>query len=431
MAFRRRVGRFFYMPVSSCGRRQATPLQGIPRSRPRCLGLSVCGKGGTLRRMSSRVFTVHCSDYSAVAGAVARLLDGLGGMADYVKPGQSVLIKPNLLTDARPEEAVTTHPEVVRAVIRAVKAVGAFPWVADSPANVADLAKVWAKTGMEALCREESVPLVNLEQAGSETFEESGMRFTIARPVLEADAIISVPKVKTHVLTGLTAAVKNMYGVVPGFQKTALHKRYPRAGEFGEMLAAVYGHVKPVLAVADGVVAMDGDGPSAGAPFPLGILAASADGVALDAVLCRMMGMDPAHIAYLTTAARRGFGVCDFGQIVVEGDGAKGMPARVCRLPKTVPTALIPRWLVKVIEPFVWHRPSFSERCISCGQCVNACPVSALQLKPGERPVLNAKACIACCCCHEVCPVRAIEMMPSPLFRIVQAIRSRRDQGVA
>lgn len=381
--------------------------------------------------MSSRVYTVHCSDYTSVAGAITRLLDGLGGMATFVKPGQSVLIKPNLLTDARPDEAVTTHPEVVRAVIRAVKAVGASPWVADSPANVADLEKVWAKTGMEALCREESVALINLEQSGSETVEEGGVRFTIARSVLEADAIITVPKVKTHVLTGLTAAVKNMYGVVPGFQKTALHKRYPRAGEFGEMLAAVFGHVKPVLAVADGVVAMDGDGPSAGDPFPLGVMAASADAVALDTVLCGMMGMDPARLSYLAAAARRGFGVCDLRQIVVEGDGAKGIPARACRVPKTVPTALIPQWIVKVIEPLIWHRPAFNDRCISCGQCVKACPVTALQMKPGERPLLNAKACIACCCCHEICPVHAIEMAPSPLFRMVQAMRAKRDRGVA
>jgi uncharacterized protein (DUF362 family)/Pyruvate/2-oxoacid:ferredoxin oxidoreductase delta subunit len=379
--------------------------------------------------MSCRVITVHCSDYAAVAIAVALLIDRLGGMSAFVRPGQSVLIKPNMLTDARPDEAVTTHPEVVRAVIRIVKAAGGVPWVADSPANVADLGKVWVATGMEALCREEGIPLVNLEQAGSETIEEEGICFTIAKPVLEADLIISVPKVKTHVLTGLTGAVKNMYGVVPGFQKTALHKQYPRAREFGEMLAAVYGRARPVLAIADGVVAMDGDGPSAGAPYPLGVLAASADPVALDAVLCRMMGMDPASVEHLAVAARRGLGVCDLRRIEIEGDGISVKPSRACRLPKTVPTSLIPKWLVKMIQPFVWHRPSFNERCISCGQCVKACPVNAISLRPKERPELELAKCIACCCCHEICPVHAITMEPSPLFKLVQAIRPKREKG--
>jgi uncharacterized protein (DUF362 family)/Pyruvate/2-oxoacid:ferredoxin oxidoreductase delta subunit len=393
--------------------------------------LSAQGKGVTLLRMSSRVIVVQCRDYAGVAGAVARLLDDLGGMAVFVKPGQSVLIKPNLLTDAKPDEAVTTHPEVIRALIRAVRGAGGVPWVADSPANVVDLARVWDKTGIGALCREEEVSLVNLEQAGSETFEESGMRFTIAKPVLEADVVITVPKVKTHVLTGLTGAVKNLYGVVPGFQKTALHKRYPRATEFGEMLAAVYGRVKPALAVADGVVAMDGDGPSAGAPFPMGIMAGSSDAVALDTVLCRMMGMDPAQIVHLMAAARRGLGVCDFNRIVVEGDGVRATPVRGCRLPRTLPTALIPKWLVKAIEPFIWHRPVFRECCIACGQCVKACPVGALSLKPRQRPMLDKRVCIACCCCHEICPVHAVEMTSSPLFRMVLAMRAKRGGGAA
>jgi len=383
------------------------------------------GGGGTLLRMTSRVLLARCSRYEEAAGAIERLLSGLGGMGAFVRPGQTVLVKPNLLTDARPEEAVTTHPEIIRAVVRSVRAAGASPWVGDSPANVTDLSQVWEKTGMAAVCREESVPLVNLEKAGSETFRDGGISFTIARPVLESDAVISVPKVKTHVLTGLTCSVKNLYGVIPGFQKTALHKRHPRIREFSEMLALLYGRVKPVLAVADGVVAMDGDGPSAGRPFPLGIVGISPDGVALDSVVCRLMGMDPARILHLAAAERRGFGAGYGGGISVEGD-AEDLAPRPCRPPRTVPTERIPQWLIRCLAPVFWHRPDFGAACISCGKCVKACPANALRLEPGGRPVLDPPACIACCCCHEVCPARAIRMTSGPAFRLVNALRPRR-----
>lgn len=376
--------------------------------------------------MPTRVILTRCPDYAGVAAALPRLLDALGGMGAFVKPGQSVLIKPNMLTDALPDEAVTTHPEVVRAVIRLVRAAGANPWVADSPANVADLAKVWDRTGIQAVCREEQVPLVNLEKGGSERFEVEGVEFTIAKPVLEADAIITVPKVKTHLLTGFTGAVKNLYGVVPGLQKTSLHKSYPRTDDFSRMLVMVFQRVKPVLAIADGVVGMEGNGPSAGVPVPLGFLAASADSVALDAVLCGTLGLDVRTVLHLQEAHRAGLGEVDRARIVVEGDGQAALVPRTYRLPDTVPTHLIPRWAVRLVKPLIWHRPDFTVRCVFCGQCVKACPVGALRIERGRRPVLTPSICIACCCCHEICPARAIEMRASPLVRLIGRLRARR-----
>jgi uncharacterized protein (DUF362 family)/Pyruvate/2-oxoacid:ferredoxin oxidoreductase delta subunit len=376
--------------------------------------------------MPTRVILNRCADYSGVADAMPRLLEALGGMGAFVKAGQSVLIKPNMLTDAHPDEAVTTHPEVVRAVIRLVKATGARPWVADSPANVANLAKVWERTGIQAVCREEDVPLVNLEKAGSQRFEKEGVQFTIATPVLEADAIITLPKVKTHLLTGFTGAVKNLYGVVPGLQKTSLHKSYPRTDDFSRMLVMVFAQVKPVLAIADGVVGMEGNGPSAGAPVRLGFLAASADAVALDAVLCRTLGLEVRKVLHLQAAHRAGLGEVDRARIAVEGDGLAALEPRKYRLPDTVPTYLIPRWAARLVKPLIWHRPDFTARCVFCGQCVKACPVGALRIEKGQRPVLTPSACIACCCCHEICPARAIEMQASPLVRLIERVRPRR-----
>ena len=370
--------------------------------------------------MSTPVHLVQCADYPSVQAALSRLMEGLGGMGRFVKAGQSVLIKPNLLSDHTPDEAVTTHPELVRALIRQVKAAGANPWVGDSPAIVADLRRVWERTGIEAVCREEAVPLVNLEKAGSKSFEEDGIRFTIATPVLEADAIITVPKVKTHVLTGLTGAVKNLYGTVPGLQKTSFHKQYPYPRDFARLLVAIYRHVKPVLAVADGVVGMEGNGPSAGAPIHLGFLAASDDAIALDVVLCRTLGLDPRNVVHLALAREAGFGVQDWSDIITAGDAVAALTPRVYRLPNTVPIDYVPQWLIRLVQPLIYHRPVFSAACVYCGKCVKACPSAALSMKPASRPVLNPDTCIACCCCHEMCPEHAIEMRPSPFFRFAR-----------
>ncbi|MEI6166442.1 MAG: DUF362 domain-containing protein [bacterium] len=379
--------------------------------------------------MRQSVNLVNCPDYASVPDALSRLMDGLGGMGQFVKPGQSVLIKPNLLSDHTPDDAVTTHPEVVRALIRLVKSAGATPWVADSPAIIADLRRVWERTGIEAVCHQEQVPLVNLEKAGSRSFEENGIHFTIATPVLEADAIITVPKVKTHVLTGLTGAMKNLYGTVPGLQKTAFHKRYPYPQDFARLLVAIYRQVRPVLSVADGVVGMEGNGPSAGLPIRLGFLGASADAVALDVVLCRTLGLEPRNVVHLELARQAGLGLQDWGQIAVGGDVAiQALAPRAYRRPSTVPIQYVPRWLIRWVEPYIWHRPRFLPNCVFCGKCVKACPSEALTILPGQQPLLTPAKCIACCCCHEMCPVHAIEMQPSPFFRFARKFTAGRKQ---
>lgn len=379
--------------------------------------------------MQTSVNLVHCDSYSGVQAAMDRLMEGLGGMGRFVKPGQSVLIKPNLLSDHTPDEAVTTHPEVVRAVIRQVKAAGARPWVADSPAIIADLARVWDHTGMAAVCREEDVPLVNLEKAGSKSFVEDGIHFTISTPVLEADAVITVPKVKTHVLTGLTGAVKNLYGTVPGLQKTSFHKQYPYPQDFARLLVAILRRVRPVLAIADGVVGMEGNGPSAGVPIPLGFLAGSGDALALDVVLCRTLGLEPRNVVHLVAAQHAGLGVVDWSDIAVEGESIGALAPREYKLPGTVPLNYVPQWVVKLVQPLIWHRPAISEACVFCGKCVKMCPAGALSMAPRSRPVLDKDKCIACCCCHEICPEHAITMQPSPFFRLARQFTKGRKQG--
>ncbi len=365
------------------------------------------------------VTIAHCESYSEDLSEVLRtLLAPLGGIEAFVSTGQSVLIKPNMLTDRLPEQAVTTHPELVRAVIRLVKTAGGIPSVGDSPASAVKVERVMERTGFVALCQEEDTPLIQFEAAGSKGHHQDGFTFNIANPVQDADVVINMPKVKTHVLTTLTAAIKNTYGAVPGYQKTLLHKRFARPSDFGKLVWAIYQTVKPTLNIADAIIGMEGAGPSGGTPVALNFIAASADGAAMDLALCELLNIPPRSVPYLPPNVETATPV--HAELHDVCFGNKRATTRSLDLPSTLAVRLIPKWVTRLIEPFVWIRPVISTVCIHCGQCVKACPVDALSMLPNERPTLNPLLCIGCCCCHEVCPVKAIEMTQSPLLNVIR-----------
>ncbi len=367
-----------------------------------------------MQSVAPTVSLVRCASYgSPLRPALDAVLGPLGGLSAFVHPGQTVLLKPNLLTDRTPEQAVTTHPEVVRHLIRAVRELGATPIVGDSPASAVKVATVLEKTGMRAVCDEERATLVSLEQAGSDIVESGPYRFTIARAVREADVVVNLPKVKTHVLTTLTAAVKNMYGVVPGYQKAHLHCKHPSPADFGGLITAIIRSVPPVLNIADGIVGMEGDGPSAGRPIALGFLAASSDAFALDRTLCAILGIPPRSVPYL-----RGLAHTPLPAVV--GCLIDTIRPASFALPSTLRSRLTPAWLVKRLRPFLWFRPTIGPACVFCGQCVRACPAQALTQVVGRPPELLTQRCIGCCCCHEVCPVSAIRMTQSRLFNLIR-----------
>ncbi len=358
------------------------------------------------------VSLIRCETYEAdLRPALTRLLAPLGGLTAFVRSGQRVLIKPNLLSDRAPEAAVTTHPAVVRALIRMVREAGAQPVVGDSPCNAVKIERVWEATGFARLCAEEKVALINFEAAGAERVKADGFVFYVARPVLEADVVLNCPKVKTHTFMILSGGVKNLYGTIPGFLKTHLHGLYPRPAAFGCLLAALYRRVAPALSVADGVWGMEGDGPSAGRPIPLGFLAASADAVALDCVLCDLLGIPRRAVASL-----RPFRAVCSRTLPTTGDPLEALRPRSFHVPGTLLPHLIPGPLVRMLSRWIWVRPEIEETCVACGRCLTVCPQHALRQDPGQPPALIRRRCIGCCCCHEACPERAISMRPSRLL---------------
>ena len=367
----------------------------------------------------NEVLMVKCDDYgNALETAVTRLFDELEWLSEEELSGKKVLVKPNMLTDRTPEQAVTTHPELLRQVIRNLRKCGANISVGDSPASAANLKFVWEKTGLETVCKEESAELISFEQIGTEILKKDGYEIAIAKPALEADLILNLPKVKSHSLTVLTAAVKNLYGVIPGYTKTQLHRNHSRINDFGVLVKTIHDCLPPVWSIADGVVGMEGQGPANGRPIELGFVAASQNPFALDIAICKTLGIASEQVPYL--AAKDGIAL---NQPEINGDNIQ---VDSFEIPTGAHmTNRVPGWLLKMAMGLIWVRPAFSkENCVKCGLCVKACPVEALTLnKDVKAPLLDKKTCITCSCCHEVCPEDAIHMHPSPLLRMVGAFK--------
>lgn len=335
----------------------------------------------------------------------------------------TVLLKPNILLASAPERAATTHPAVVRAAIRIARDAGARRvLVGDSP-GWQPTGMAAAKAGIAELARAEGAELADFSQGVEVELPEGSLikRFELARPVVEAELLVNLPKLKTHGLMYYTGAVKNLFGCIPGLKKSAFHLRFPGRKEFAAMLADLYLAVKPGVCLMDAVVGMEGPGPNNGRPREIGLIMASRSGFALDWVAAGLIGYAPRDIPYLAHAAddpRYGF---DPAEIRTVGEDPQ---ARVIRDFERVRVLKdndifkkhLPAWAHRLIKNLSVARPFFSaERCVRCSACVKICPARCLGLEPGARaPAVDYGACIRCYCCHEVCPADAIELRRRP-----------------
>lgn len=371
----------------------------------------------------TRVALMDCASYDTAL--LMRKIDEavtlLGGFSQWIRPGMNVLLKVNLIGPMPPESAAVTHAELVRAVVRLIKPLGCTVWIGDSSGGAingkAQTGRSFAVSGLEAVAQEEGAVIKNFDREGvAEVQMANGAVMHLAKPVFDADFIINLPKLKTHLLALYTGAVKNLYGCVPGLMKATYHKQAQSAREFGEVICEINKHVKPGLHILDGVVAMDGQGPTSGNPYAAGRILASTDRMALDAVAVSMLGRDIRELPLYAASVREHIGEPDLARIEICGDHTAPPKLAGFKLPRVMGAEKAPGNIFGKMIDLMRTRPQVDDAiCKRCNVCVESCPVEAID-KATKR--IDYETCIGCMCCHELCAYHAVKLVrANPLLR--------------
>ncbi|AKB19521.1 MULTISPECIES: DUF362 domain-containing protein [unclassified Methanosarcina] len=378
--------------------------------------------------MNTRVSIVRCPDYSHVKGAIKEALALIGGLESVISPGNRVLLKPNVLAIRTPEDAVTTHPAVVSAMCELVLEAGGIPVIGDgsgiSKPGYTTTSEAFRASGIEGVASAFGAELINFETSGYTEVSVPNARYFprlyIAKAVLEADVVISLPKLKTHELTLYTGAVKNFFGVVPQKIRKQAHALEYR-DRFGHAVVDIYSIAKPHLAVMDGVIGMEGNGPSNGTPVFAGVVMASYDCVALDIVASELIGIDPLKVPTSKAALSRGFGA-EHPEVV--GIPLEEVKVRFKRSEGGI-TAYLPPFVIGILRKQLTVKPFINtSNCVLCKACVMNCSAHAIE-EVGRTLKINQQKCIQCYCCREMCPNDAVEIKKSLLLKIITRSRIR------
>ncbi|MDP8221251.1 MAG: DUF362 domain-containing protein [Candidatus Stygibacter frigidus] len=336
---------------------------------------------------------------------------------------QTVLLKPNLLGPYAPERAVTTNPTVVEAVIIILQTMGKDVWLGDSPGGSLPVNITWQKTGMQELCEKYHVKMINFNTEGIVNKSIENREYNIAQAFQEADAVIDLAKYKTHSLMYYTGCIKNLFGLIPGLKKSDYHSKYPTQTDFSQVICDIYqlSRKQVVLNILDGIVGMEGDGPSAGETRNFGIMMASESGAALDTQAAAMMGFKAEQISYISQC------------LVEEGISENEIDydlqwkkftfkdvkiKKVSQLIKFIQYS--PKFLQDIFRNLFNYYPDFNTKCRLCGVCRDSCPVQAITISPHKStPEIDYNKCIKCMCCHELCPYQAVYIHKSFLASLI------------
>ena len=369
-----------------------------------------------------------CADYepARLRDALLRALEPLGGL-DWVRPGMTVGIKLNLCAGRKPEAAATTHPAAAAELTRLLTERGARVILGDSPGEPytpAVLNRIYHTTGL-SLC-EEAGGILNRDFDYEEvSFPEgrSARRFMCCTWLRRCDAVINFSKLKAHGLMGMTAAVKNLYGIIPGTYKSEYHYLHPQPMDFADMLVDLNEYLRPALCLVDAVDIMEGNGPTQGTPRHLGLLLAGRSPYELDRLGARLLGLNEEEIPYMTAAERRGL----FASRPEDYDGL----AAPYRLTDFVRSGATTGWfaigeddprLRKLIKKTLFlllrSRPAPDAGCTGCGHCARGCPAQAIEIR-GGRAVIRRSRCVYCFCCQEFCPTGAMKARRPLIARLV------------
>jgi uncharacterized protein (DUF362 family)/ferredoxin len=378
----------------------------------------------------SQVAIVACQDYNVqkVEEAIKNCVGLLGGIGQFVKKGEKLLVKPNLLMSKDSSKAVTTHPAVFRGVISLLQDAGMDVSFGDSPA-VGSTRAVAKKAGLLDVVEELNVPVADMVTPVDVPFPQGSLvkKFVVAKGVVDSDGLISISKLKTHALTRITGAVKNQFGCIPGMLKSEFHGRMNDDQLFSRMLVDLSLLLRPRLYIMDAIIGMEGNGPASGTPRSIGLILASTDPVALDATVCYLIGLKPELVPTITWGEKLGLG--NYQEIEWLGESPDNWIQQGFKVNRSTGSTASSGTskLAPLARNFIIPKPVIEEeKCTRCGQCVKICPVNPKALSfPNDRddqvPMYNYTDCIRCYCCHETCPSNAIRIKVPLAGRLIHS----------
>ena len=375
----------------------------------------------------SKVAVIKCDTYDEeeVLKAVEAGLEFLGGVSLFARPGEKIVMKPNVLIGSNPDKCVTTHPSVFKAVGKLLQGAGATVCYGDSP-SIGRCGFNMKRARLKQAGDELGIEMADFDKgrvvshAGSLLIKS----FVIANGVLDSDGLVSLPKLKTHPLTRFTGAVKNQFGCVPGLLKSQYHVKLPDPYDFATMLVDLNTLIRPRLCIMDGIMAMEGNGPRGGNPRKLGVLLISSDPVALDATACRIIDLAPEVVTTSKPGEKAGLGTYHAENIEILGEEIEPLIDREFDAIRRAPVPRSAGRLNTFIKNRICERPAIDKtKCNRCGTCVRMCPVDpkAVDWYNGDEsrpPVHNYGRCIRCYCCQETCPEGAISVEKPLLGKI-------------
>lgn len=366
------------------------------------------------------VAVVRCKTYNveAVKPALEEAVNAVNGL-DFVKSGMKIIIKPNLVSFKKPDAAATTHPALLEALVEMLLARGADVTIGDSPGGPHSLPllnRVYAATGMDRVEKLGAKLNRNMNEKTVDFPEGKVLKnFTYTEYLDEADAIIDFCKLKSHGMLGMSAAVKNLFGTIPGLKKPEVHYKFQNDAEFADMLVDLNEYFKPRLAICDAVVGMEGNGPTAGTPRQIGAIIASKSTYYADVVGAELIGMNIDGLPTLQAAYERGFAPASSKNLRVYGD-IRALTVDDFKAPPVRGLSFMRKGNVLhfISKAALEHKPTLKKRlCVGCGECARMCPAKAIEMK-NKKPHINREKCIRCFCCQEFCP-RAAMVAHRPL----------------
>lgn len=340
---------------------------------------------------------------------------------ETLKDKKTILVKPNLLGAYPIERAVTTNPKVLDALITLLKEHDKEVWIGDSPGGTVSIRKVWNSTGIAELVEKHQIRLLNFHEGKVKLLETENHQFPTTSYFWEADAVINVCKYKTHSLMYYTGAVKNLYGLIPGLKKSDFHKKNPNLDTFSSVISELYGAVKEKLvwSIMDGIVGMEGEGPSAGDTRNFGLLFSSRSASALDYIASRMMGFKQEQVPYIFAALGSDLLSPNEVEIEKQWDSFEFENVKIKKVSFLINMmSKSPKFLQDGFAKLFYYYPDFNNKCRKCRICVDSCPVEAMVLNSGDdHPKIDHDKCIKCMCCHEMCPYQAVYIHKSWLAK--------------